>query len=175
MIKDFVSVIIPCFGDYWFYLPTVIESLKDQNDKRFEVIIQHGNSVAEARNEGVKKSVGEYILLLDADDKIHQDYIKRILERKADILMIGYMEFGESTAIGKLSTEYTYERALMEDLFIISAAFKREFFEDFKDIDREDREFWARLLKKGAKVDKIDEILFFYGKHGKSRSSNLCV
>lgn len=168
-----VSIIIPCFGEYWRFLSEALESIKNQTSSDYEVIIDGTPSVSQARNNGVKRAKGEYILLLDADDKIAPNYISTILERKADILMVGYQEFGESFAMGNLCTEYTPERAKNEDLFIIGACFKKELFVGFNEMKREDRDFWHRMLLNGAKVDKIDEIMYFYGKHGKSRSSNL--
>lgn len=170
-----VSIVIPCFKEYWRFLPECLNSIKEQSDSRFEVIIDGSTSVSEARNNGVARAKGEYIILLDADDKIAPSYVKTVLERKADILMVGYKEFGESEAIGKLSTEYIPEIAEKEDLFIIGAAFRKDLFVGFREMEREDRDFWHRMLLNGAKVDKIDEILYFYGKHGESRSSNLCA
>ena len=96
-----VSIIVPCHNQAEF-LSESLESVINQSisdweciivndgstdnteeiakkwcdlDYRFAYIKTIGNGVAEARNIGIKKSKGTYILPLDADDKISSKYL----------------------------------------------------------------------------------------------------
>ncbi|MGL5195420.1 MAG: glycosyltransferase family A protein, partial [Chroococcales cyanobacterium] len=100
MSKIAVSVIIPCYNQGEFVLEAIasVESCQDPvyeilivNDgstspvtqkvltylekKGYQVIHQSNQGLAAARNTGIKKAQGRYILPLDADNKIKPDYI----------------------------------------------------------------------------------------------------
>ena len=91
-MKGAVSVIIPCYEQAHF-LPDAIESALGQTHRKVEVIVvddgspdttaevvtrypgvrcvrQENRGVAEARNAGFRASGGEYVLFLDADDRL---------------------------------------------------------------------------------------------------------
>jgi glycosyltransferase involved in cell wall biosynthesis len=90
--RPLVSVIIPCYEQAHF-LPDAIESALAQTRRKVEVIVvddgspdttaevvarypgvrcvrQENRGVAEARNAGLRASGGEYVLFLDADDRL---------------------------------------------------------------------------------------------------------
>lgn len=50
-----------------------------EKDKRFQLINQESKGVAAARNEGLDRAHGEYIMFLDSDDKIAQNTIENLL------------------------------------------------------------------------------------------------
>jgi len=109
-----VSVVIPCFNQSDFLLDA-IKSVMNSTYKNIEVIIvndgstdktpddisnllspfenivlinQQNSGVCVARNNGITKASGEYILPLDADDKIAKTYIEKaisVLENNPDI------------------------------------------------------------------------------------------
>lgn len=87
-----VSIILPCFNQGRF-LAEAIESVLEQTYKHFEIIVvddgssdntvevatqytivhlvrQENQGVSTARNNGVRESKGEYIIFLDADDRL---------------------------------------------------------------------------------------------------------
>lgn len=102
-----VSVIIPTKNEEE-YLPKLLDSLKQQTFKDFEVIVGDANSTdktveiaqqfgakvvkggmcATGRNNGAKVAKGEVFLFLDADVILPADFIKKVLqemqESKAD-------------------------------------------------------------------------------------------
>ena len=109
-----VSVVIPTYND-GEYLSETIETLKNQTFQNFETVIvndastdsktlemlsklekegykvihlQKNSGPSVARNRGIQEACGEYILPLDADDKIAPSYIEKakdILDRDKNI------------------------------------------------------------------------------------------
>lgn len=109
-----VSVIIPCFNQGQ-YLKEALASVQASSYRNIEIVVVNDGSndiitqtiinkilnvsniktittenlgVCNARNIGIKAATGEYILPLDADDKIHPSYIEKavsILENYSDI------------------------------------------------------------------------------------------
>ena len=108
-----VSVIIPCFNQ-GLYLDEAVESVLAQTFQDFEILVVDDGSTDEAtikmlkdyarpktrvihtdnqglsmaRNNGILEARGDYILPLDADDKIGPGYLEeavRILDQHRDI------------------------------------------------------------------------------------------
>ena len=95
-----VSVIIPCYNQ-GAYLNEAVESILAQSYRDFEIIVVNDGSTDEetnrllsgydrqqtrvlhtenqglssARNNGIREAQGEYILPLDADDRIDPTYL----------------------------------------------------------------------------------------------------
>ena len=68
----------------------ILESI---TDSRFRVITIPNRGVSNARNIGLQKAIGEYILFIDADDYINNDYCyiinKEIKQSNTDLLIFG--------------------------------------------------------------------------------------
>lgn len=82
-INPLVSVVIPSFDGYRNgYLPKLLASLKEQSLQDFEVIVMKGyNRQGRAINEGVRKSKGEIIIILDDDTILgHKDVFKNLVK-----------------------------------------------------------------------------------------------
>ena len=76
-----VSVIIPSFDGYRKgYLPKLLHSLSEQSFQDFEVIVMKGdNRQGRAINNGVRKSKGDIIIILDDDTILgHKDVFKNL-------------------------------------------------------------------------------------------------
>ena len=52
-----------------------------QKDERFEFIAQENRSAGAARNTGMKKASGEYLIFLDSDDFFDKDLLKKTYEK----------------------------------------------------------------------------------------------
>ena len=72
-----------------------LKILKDfeKNDSRFKVLTQKHANAGAARNLGIEKSQGEYLLFLDCDDIFDEDLCKKAYEKaktkNADIVIYG--------------------------------------------------------------------------------------
>jgi len=120
MKKPMVSIIVPVYN-VEPYLEQFISSIRNQifndfevilvddgssdnslniiksiakRDYRFKVYSQNNQGTGEARNVGIKNSIGDYLLFLDPDDAMSeyliQDNLKLIQETNADIVVFGY-------------------------------------------------------------------------------------
>lgn len=205
-----VSIITPCYND-GNYLLDCVESVNNSNYQNIEhIIINDGSTdtrtlevlsmleagnkqsifhitnrgVCYARNLGVEKSNGKYILFLDGDDKISKDYIRLAvdaLEEKEErkVVACNYTFFGKSNKKVFLE-EFSLERLMGGNIFTITSLIRREDFLQIGGFNEnmreglEDWDFWLSLLKKGGEVYYIDEICFFYRKkHSKSRNYSM--
>jgi glycosyltransferase involved in cell wall biosynthesis len=204
-----VSIIVPCYN-YGSFLGECLESVLRQTYFNWEcIIVDNGStdntkSVAQsysskdprfiyeyiaqkgvsfARNHAVKLSKGEYILPLDADDKIESTYIEKAVKAINDNPNIKLV-YSDAKLFGSASGKWTLPPFSLKDLLIENSIFctalyrKSDFItaggydpamlEGFEDWD-----FWIRMLKDGSKVYKIPETLFYYRIRSNSRNSVL--
>ena len=194
-----VSVIIPCYND-GRYLEEAVMSVCESFYKPLEIIIvddgsedaltrkvlrsmesagrtvvyaRHGGP-ARARNEGIKRARGEYILPLDADDKISPEYISEavtILEEKAEIGIVYCLAdyFGCKTGEWKLP-DYNIGIMLYQNVIFSAGLFRKSDWERAGGYDecfskyQEDWDFWLSLLGLGLQPYKIEKVYFHYRK-----------
>ena len=68
-----------------------------KEDKRLRIFNKKNEGVSEARNYGVKQSVGSFVMFVDVDDYIDEKYIERmysvINKTNADVVCSGYCEY----------------------------------------------------------------------------------
>jgi glycosyltransferase involved in cell wall biosynthesis len=192
-----VSVIIPCYNQ-GMYIDEAIDSVLNQTLQDFEIIIVNDGSTDEftnkklkdyskpkckvihtnnqglpsARNNGIMMSSGEYILPLDADDKIGSRYLEeasRVLDERKDIGIV-YCNadyFGEKSGKWELP-EYTEDKMLTMNLIFCTALFRKKDYLETTGYNPnmiygwEDWDFWLSLLERDKKVHKLQGIHFFY-------------
>lgn len=191
-----VSVIMPCYND-GLYIEEAIKSVKEQTYENIElividdgsddeetiniltrlekeVVLLHTNHLrpAGARNFGIKRASGKYIMPVDSDDIIDKDYIKKAVEIIESDKNIGvvYCEadlFGEKTGKWELP-KYSFDKMLLDNIVFVTALFYKEdwdkvggFNENMK-AGMEDYDFWLGILGLGKEIYQIPEILFHY-------------
>lgn len=194
-----ISVIIPCFNKEK-YLEECIDSviLSDINTE-FEIVIVDDCSkdncfkIAESytkqidgikliknkenvkqsasRNIGIKNSVGKFIVCLDADDKIPQNYLQAHYD---NIKLINVdISYSNSQCFQGSSKNYNWPEfdvnILRRSPFInCSAMFKRIVWEKVGGFDEsfiygsEDYDFWLSAAKKGFKFSKCKKTCLQY-------------
>lgn len=176
MKKPLISVIIPVYN-VADYIPRIMSALLQQTYPNIEIILVDDDSrdesyeicknyskkynnvhafhkenggAASTRNYGIERSAGDYIMFVDADDYVTDDYVdflyKLLVDNKADIAICGFKKFfGDDvdTKEGKekeVLLKFTAKEAL-EDLL-----YRRHLTNSP----------WAKLLKKNL----VKDILF---------------
>lgn len=201
-----ISVIIPCFN-YGRFLHEAINSVINQTYKNWEIIIVDDGSTDEftlsllnelnyerfirvlfienggpskARNIGIKEAHGEIILPLDADDKIHPDYMSSAVELFKDKSDLGIV-YCRANFFGKKSGEWKLPKYKFPDILLGNCIFVTSFFykkdwisvggfdETYLD-EWEDYDFWLKIIALGRNVYQIDKVLFYYRKGHESRA-----
>jgi glycosyltransferase involved in cell wall biosynthesis len=138
--------------------------------------------VAAARNRGISEAVGEYILPLDADDRIGPDYLRQaveVLDSRANlgIVYCGAELFGELNGHWQLP-EFSSPHQLLDNLIFSAAFFRRADWQVAggyveKLAGWEDWDFWNRLLGLGREVLRLPGTQFFYRIRRGSRERSL--
>jgi glycosyltransferase involved in cell wall biosynthesis len=175
-----VSIIIPVWGAYTKYLDECLEDVEKQTYNNIEIIVvDTETTLPRARNVGIEKAKGEYIVCLDVDDKLDPTYIEKCLEEDDDIVGTLWQEFGDSNTINDPQIIHPKHNDFLQfNRIVCSAMFKREIWEEIGGYDEtmtdglEDWDFWLRATKVPYFVTIIQEPLFFYRKHGKSMISD---
>lgn len=219
-----LSIIIPVHNVEKYISKTII-SLVNQTEKQFEVIIiddgstdktysiaenmlkfscisnykiirKENGGVSSARNYGIDRSSGKYIMFLDGDDYVSEELVENIykyLDKKDyDILSWGFNKVTEDgKIISSYSDKYNYnlsemtgiealQRIICENSLWIcmgSAVYNKQLLEkhmfrfENKCTSGEDIEFTYKVLSKAQRVLFIDEILFYYLQRKESRSN----
>ncbi len=196
MQQPLISVIVPCYNQS-IYMDECLQSVLDQTYQNWECIIVNDGSpdnteevalrwvekdarfiylkkenggLSSARNAGIKKAKGEWILPLDSDDKIGNQYLELAEKEFNNGYTIIYCEaefFGDKT--GKLELhDFSFEEFSIRNLIFCTAFFRKESWIDVNGYDEkivngyEDWEFWISILDVNSKCFRIPSINFYY-------------
>lgn len=199
-MNPLVSIIIPSFNNADTIIET-LQSIEKQSYKNNEVIIvddgssddlksivreyqntsslqlsyyyQENSGPSVARNKGAQLAKGVYLLFLDADDLLHENYIEKavaIFQGNPKInIVYGTAEFF-GAEVGKWElADYNVQDFLKYNSIPIFAVIKKDVFHDVGGFDdqltfTEDWELWIRIIKKYDGVYKIPETVYYYRK-----------
>lgn len=198
MANHVISIIVPCYNQAQ-YLDEALKSVLNQSftnweciivndgstdnteaisnkwikkDSRFKYLFQNNVGLSSARNLGIKKAKSEFILPLDADDKIGENYLElayKVFQEDKDLKVV-YCEakkFGSLNELWKLP-EFSLYNLSRKNMIFCSALFRKKDWETVGGFDVnmihgwEDWEFWISMLKNGGLVKKIESVQFFY-------------
>ena len=194
-----VSVVIPAYN-YARYLGDAIESALMQTYDNVEIIVvddgstdntrdvavkypvtyiyQANQGSSAARNTGIDRAKGEWIVCLDADDKLKPTYIEECLQvADADIISTAMQEFGDSKKVHTFKYDPSYWDFCYANQIHCASLFRKSVWETVGGFDTElhsvydDWEFWVNATKHGFEVKTIKKPLFLYRKHGVSMIS----
>jgi len=151
--------------------PHTQHKLSENRWERTRVLRQENQGPAAARNLGIRNATGEYILPLDADDRIAPSYIEKAVsamsEESAGIVYCKAIRFGAENGPWDLPT-FSIEEMVIDNVIFCTALFRKE---DWKKVGgyteslrygMEDYDFWLKLLAIGTAVYRIEEHLFYY-------------
>lgn len=207
--EPLVSIIIPCFNQEKF-LSEALDSVKNQIYQNWECIIvddgstdnsriiaqnvaskdhrisylhKQNEGVATARNYGISHSHGEFILPLDADDKISIYYLSEAINEfnkhpKAKLVSSKAFFFGNRSGIWNLK-EYNFRDLLFGNMLHCSGIFRKEDYNQTSGYrinmkyGLEDWDFWVSLLNHNDKVIILSKPHFHYRICTVSRTSSL--
>ena len=193
-----ISIVIPCY-DHGKYIKEAIESVEAHADSGlyeivivndgskdpftidmmsslessgYHVIHQENKGLSCARNVGIESAKGEYILALDSDNKIRQDYITKGIEILGSNAQVGVV-YGFSQYFGlesriKMPPKYNIQRHLVYNFIDACAVFRKKAWEEAGGYDEsmklgyEDWEFWLSVYKHGWQFRRVPEVLFDY-------------
>ena len=159
----------------------VLEKIKG-NDK-FKYISEENSGPGKARNYGASMASGKYLLFLDADDIILDDYLLdgvNFLDTNADYsLFYGKAKIFWENGVEKLWPLREFKDMkdfLRSNCIYCTAMIRKKDFDAVGGFDEdliafEDWEFFIRLLDRNPNVYREDKILFKYRKHMGSRDS----
>ena len=196
MNSALISIIVPCYNQAEF-LDECLQSVLEQTyqnweciivndgspdnteevakkwldkDVRFKYLDKENGGLSSARNAGIEKAKNDWILPLDADDKIAEKYLELAVDEFEKGFTIIYCEanfFGSNS--GKWNIQpYSYQRILTGNMIFCSAFFKKSDWKKVNGYDenlksgREDWEFWLSILSENKTVKKLDYEGFFY-------------
>lgn len=193
-----MSVVIPCFN-HGEFLPDAVASVTrigrddvelvvvddGSTDERtcvemdalvargIRVIRQENKGAATARNAGVLVSSGEYVLPLDADNRVRSSYLDygiRILDANSQVgVVYGDAEyFGTRTGRWHIGP-FDRDRLLQWNYIDTCAIYRRTVWEQNGGYDAslpvwmlEDWDFWLTTLERGWQFAYVPEVLFDY-------------
>lgn len=196
MVK--VSIIIPCYNK-GEYLKECLLSVSNQvysdweciivndgssdetatiakewcaKDERFTYFYQRNKGVSAARNTGIGLAKGKYILPLDCDDIIHEDYLKLAIEShvKNPELRLVYSlseKIGNKSGLWALP-EFSVKRLAVSNIVFNAAVFKKEHwvqvggYDETMRLGLEDWDFWITLIQEDKQVYCIPKVCFYY-------------
>lgn len=172
----------------------ICEKLLSEKTIKYKILKQVNSGVSVARNKGIDVSEGEYIYILDSDDLVHKDFLKKMIttakKNNSDIVFCGFDKIDErKNIIESYSHMYTYpkknlsgkeaiELMLKEKIWIctISGIYKRDLVYSNnirytpKCTNGEDQEFCMKNLSNAQIVSCVNESLTFYVQRNSSIS-----
>jgi len=204
--KILISVIVPCYNQAQ-YLDECLQSVKNQmftaweclivndgspdnteeialkwtkDDSRFRYLKKENGGVNSSRNFGIEQANGEWILPLDADDKIAENYMHLAaneFDNGYSVIYCNAKRFGIKNGLWKMPN-FSLNTLSKRNVIFCTAFFRKTDWQKVGGFDTnliygwEDWDFWIGLLKKSGKVLKINEICFFYRIKEQSRNNN---
>lgn len=199
-----VSVVIPCYR-HAKYLPEAVESVINQSYQDFEILIvndgspdettevaerliskypnhrirllvQTNQGLATARNNAIREALGQYILPLDADDKIKPTFLEKTVQLLDENEDLGFAytihtEFGDRGNTAS-TAEYDVRELSQHNIPPYASLYRKKVWEDVGGYHSnlkwgyEDWDFWIGAGAKGWYGRLIAEPLFLYRIHG---------
>jgi len=202
--KPTVSVVIPCHN-YGRFLATAIGSALAQTEPPCQIIVVDDGStdntrevaqcykdsiyylalphsgVCRARNEGLLRAAGDFVIFLDADDALIPSYIEKTLAAwllapnpKPAFVYTQRCDFDSSTALSRYSpfdpTLLKFKNYIMISALLRTEIVREEEFDPTFASGLEDYDFFLSLVEKGHTGLLLDQPLLRVRAHESSRN-----
>ena len=167
-----------------------LEKINKYSDKRIKLLnLKENKGIGHARNEGIKKALGEYIGFVDSDDYVDKNMFEKMYEKaskeKLDIVVCDFYKQIENTNQTIKEIIPNFKNTTLKDnsnlLLDINLApwnkiYKRKLIVDNKinfdeKLKYEDVPFVVKSLDKAKNIGKINECLNYYVVHNKSETT----
>jgi glycosyltransferase involved in cell wall biosynthesis len=200
VIIPLVSVIIPCFNAGNFLLEAIrsvecypdksiyeiiitndgstdsltLELLAKLMDENYHIIHQENRGPAAARNMGISASRGSFLLFLDSDNKIRDNFIDLALKIFNEDRAVGVVYgdpcfFGENTSPRFRVGEFDLDKIIMDNYIDMCSMIRKQVWLDVGPLDEdrvlighEDWEYWIRIGSSKWELRYVKEVLYDY-------------
>lgn len=151
----------------------------EREDNRLRVIHQENKGVSFARNLALSQAQGEYVVFVDADDYVGENYIRDLWEvvciTKCDLAISRYStdinyninknsglikNFDSETAIINMLLGNGFDSSVCCKLIKLSDAYGHEFRKDL--VLAEDLTFFYEIINNCSKISFVDKVNYFY-------------
>lgn len=150
---------------------SIVRNATESLTNRVKIYSTNNMGLSEARNFGIDRAKGEYILFVDSDDFLGEDLLvilhQYIVEKKfPDVLVFDYCEFLEGS--GNFEKETKFDSQLNRYGEVVwNKAFKKSFFSkhDFKfnkNIHYEDTAIIHVIMAAASSSTKVNYIGYYY-------------
>ena len=135
----------------------------DQYKEKINIIhLKENHGLSYARNIGIKKATGEYIVFVDSDDYVSNDYIETIID-KINSCEFDYCYFSWKF-VNQGDTIIIKDNPPTWNLAVWNAVYKKNYVELFDENIRfmEDVPWQIEMRKKNGKKEIINKVLYYY-------------
>jgi glycosyltransferase involved in cell wall biosynthesis len=199
MFQPKVSIILTCYN-LGQYLDEALQSVLDQTcadweciivddgshdnteniahkwlikDSRFVYLYKENGGVSSARNLGIAKARGVYIIPLDADNKLCSEFINKTItlldsDMQIDVIHGDAQLFGNRDSLWK-SKPFDISEMILNNYIDTCAGFRKSTWKEIGGYDEnmplygfEDWDLWLRMAVRGCQFYYVDTILFDY-------------
>lgn len=209
MLKSKISVIVPIYN-VEKYLKECIDSIIFQTYTNLEILLINDGStdsskkiceeyvnkdsriklfnkvnggLSSARNFGIKKATGDYIIFIDSDDFIEKNMIEELVFgcecNNCDISVIGVYKYFDNKNIykeskfiyfGKVDNSKALENMMLNGFYACNKLFKRYIFEknSFESKLYEDIYLIPYIVEKSQNIYFLNEYGYYYRQREKS-------
>ena len=156
--------------------------LDDYQRPKTTVLRTENRGPAAARNTGIRSSNSRYVVSLDADDRLHPRYLEKTTaildadeERHLGFVTTWQRRFGDEDGSLDAGDGLPVSLAMANNIHA-SALFRRRVWESVGGYREsfagwEDWNLWLNMAGAGYRWEIVPEELFYYRKHGRTRSS----
>ncbi|GGG53152.1 glycosyltransferase family 2 protein [Bizionia arctica] len=198
-MNSILSIIIPCFNSE-ATLEATLYSVLNQNyndweaiivndgspdnletialnwtkkDERFKYYKKNNGGLGSARNFGIEKATGSYILPLDSDNKVRPEFAKEAVaimdaQKEVGVVYGNSMYFGEKDGLWNVGAFDEY-KILRSNYIDACAVVRKSLFdsiggyeEDLPHQGHEDWDFWLSVMKTEYRFHYLKEVTFDY-------------